>query len=165
MIRQRKPIRRRLTPQPKAPWFRALAEKEAKTAKPRPPWVRKPHRTPFIRPSLASVASEAPKTPKHPIRQVSQRQARLNAEYYPKARAFKIANPVCQCCPLRHITPPHPTEDVHHKRGRGRYLLEESTYAAVCRECHTFIDANRTWAYSVGLLILRSTPDAPTTSD
>lgn len=30
--------------------------------------------------------------------------------------------------------------DIHHKRGRGKYHLDERTFLAVCRSCHRWIE-------------------------
>ena len=105
------------------------------------------------------MPQDGPERPKRSIRSVSKRQARLNAIYALKAEAFKLANPFCACCLLRGIVPPHSTDDVHHRRGRGRYLLDERFYSPVCRECHQLLDQNRAWAYSVGMLESRLQKD------
>lgn len=46
---------------------------------------------------------------------------------------------------------PRATE-IHHKRGRGRYLLDTSTWAAVSAEGHKWIHANPQEAEALGLL-------------
>lgn len=40
--------------------------------------------------------------------------------------------------------------DVHHKRGRGKYLLDESTWLPVCRGCHNKIETHPNWAKENG---------------
>jgi hypothetical protein len=49
------------------------------------------------------------------------------------------------------------TTDVHHKKGRGKYLLDESTWLPVCREHHDKIHANPAWAFEQGYLERRLT--------
>lgn len=45
--------------------------------------------------------------------------------------------------------------DTHHRKGRGKYLLDITTWMPVCRQCHQRIDANRAWAYEHGYLLKR----------
>lgn len=40
--------------------------------------------------------------------------------------------------------------DIHHKRGRGRYYLDTTTWLAVCRACHMHIEAFPLEAYEHG---------------
>ena len=40
--------------------------------------------------------------------------------------------------------------DIHHKSGRGEYMLDQSTYMAVCRNCHQWIELNPTEAKKLG---------------
>lgn len=44
-----------------------------------------------------------------------------------------------------------PALEVHHKRGRGPYLNDTSTFVGVCSKCHAYIEANPRWAKEVGL--------------
>ena len=41
--------------------------------------------------------------------------------------------------------------DVHHKRGRGKYHLDERTFLAVCRNCHRWIEEHPKEAKQLGL--------------
>ena len=67
--------------------------------------------------------------------------------YARQASAFKKAHPVCQVCYCS------PTADVHHTAGRyGGNYLEESTWLAVCRECHNKIHDNPIRARALGWL-------------
>ena len=45
--------------------------------------------------------------------------------------------------------------DVHHKRGRGKYYLDVSTWLPVSRKAHTEIEANPEWAIEMGYSELR----------
>lgn len=81
------------------------------------------------------------------IRSMSAKKRRQMDEYSPKARAFKKARPTCEVCHTR------PTRDVHHRHGRlGSNLLDETTWSAVCRQCHDRVHANPKWAREHGLL-------------
>lgn len=69
-------------------------------------------------------------------------------EYTKKRLAFFAINPMCQAklvgCTGR-------STDVHHKMGRGENHLNMSTWIAVCRNCHTWIENNPTEAKELGL--------------
>lgn len=40
--------------------------------------------------------------------------------------------------------------EVHHKKGRGKYFLDVSTWLAVCREAHVKITEDSAWAIENG---------------
>lgn len=40
--------------------------------------------------------------------------------------------------------------EVHHMKGRGRFLLDESTWLGVCSACHRHIHENVAWAREHG---------------
>lgn len=74
-----------------------------------------------------------------PPKAIPKMSVKLKTELskYSKLRlAFLIANPVCQVCKQREST------DVHHQKGRGKWLLIVRTWLAVCRICHTWIELN-----------------------
>jgi hypothetical protein len=44
--------------------------------------------------------------------------------------------------------------DIHHSKGRtGKNYLDESTWIAVCRPCHQWIEENRREAERMGLIV------------
>jgi hypothetical protein len=43
--------------------------------------------------------------------------------------------------------------DVHHVKKRGKYMLDVSTWLAVCRETHIKIHQNPAWARANGYLM------------
>lgn len=46
-----------------------------------------------------------------------------------------------------------PTTEVHHMRGRGRYLLDQTTWLPVCFTCHhEKIHKHPAWARENGFL-------------
>lgn len=75
-----------------------------------------------------------------------------NREYNKLARIFKFDNPVCKVnaegCTGR-------TTEVHHKKGRGKYLLVVSTWLPCCHNCHHKIEMNPVWAKENGFSISR----------
>ena len=42
------------------------------------------------------------------------------------------------------------SSEVHHKKGRGIYLLDTSTWLAVCRNCHSYIETHPEFAKLYG---------------
>ena len=71
---------------------------------------------------------------------VSEKRKELNKEYTKLADEFKRENPKCVVRANQYCT--GKTESVHHKRGRGRYLLDVSTFLPCCLSCHTYIEAH-----------------------
>lgn len=49
--------------------------------------------------------------------------------------------------------------DVHHKKGRGKYLNDRRYLCTLCRTHHNYVEKNRAWAYLHGWLIKRYLPD------
>lgn len=70
-------------------------------------------------------------------------------EYGKKRTAFLIVNPHCKA-KLQECTAK--ATDVHHKAGRtGDNYLKISTWIAVCRNCHRWIEDNPEAAKELGL--------------
>lgn len=82
------------------------------------------------------------------IKSVSDKRKKLDAIYNIAATQFKKDNPYCMArldvCTDR-------TSDIHHKKGRGEYLLDVTTWLATCRECHHRIELNPAHAKELGL--------------
>lgn len=95
----------------------------------------------------ATKGTKSLKSPKKHIKPISDKRAKLNAIYNVAAAQFKKDNPVCQC---QVKCNGDPTEDVHHKKGRGEYLLDVATYLATCRACHQYIETHVKWAKENG---------------
>jgi hypothetical protein len=88
-----------------------------------------------------------------PILRRSARMAKLMREYNQRKAAFFYEHPYCWVCKIDGATP---AIDVHHTKGRGKYLLDISTWVPVCRECHYFIHQHPAWAYAEGWMIKRN---------
>lgn len=82
------------------------------------------------------------------IKQVSTRQQKLNTAYAVLRKEFMKANPHCQA-KLDGCT--YIATDCHHRRGRGEYFLDASTYLAVCSACHRWITEHSAEAIEMGL--------------
>jgi hypothetical protein len=83
-----------------------------------------------------------------PIKKVSDKMAKLLRVYNVLANQFKKNNPIClatvECSGS-------PTTEVHHRKGRGEYLLDESTFLPVCGNCHKWIEAHPKLSKEYGL--------------
>lgn len=75
--------------------------------------------------------------PKQAVKKVSDKRKELNHVYNDLAKQFKLDNPTCA---VRINGCTGSSEDVHHRKGRNKYLLDVSTWIAVCRNCHIYIE-------------------------
>lgn len=95
---------------------------------------------------------------------VSKKRAKELASYRRKRAAFLRAHPCCEAWlfiwnrdlefalqnPLMLGVPA--ATDIHHVKGRGKYLNDESTWLAVSRTAHIWIHNNPSKARALGLL-------------
>lgn len=78
---------------------------------------------------------------------VSRKMRQHLDEYGKRREAFLIVHPHCQA-KLDNCT--GIATDVHHKAGRGGNLNKVSTWLAVCRNCHNWIETHPTEAKELG---------------
>lgn len=87
-----------------------------------------------------------PKPTKRP-NPISVKMKQTIDEYSKLRNLFLIANPICQArvigCSLN-------ATEVHHKAGRGENHLKVTTWLAVCRSCHVWIEYNPEAAKEAG---------------
>jgi hypothetical protein len=77
-----------------------------------------------------------------PIKKVSQKRNLENKEYLKVRKVFLQSLMFCQVNSCKKL----PTE-VHHKKGRiGKLLTDTRYFLGVCRECHSKIELEPTWA-------------------
>ncbi len=91
------------------------------------------------------------------MRRVSPKQAKLLREYAKLRTAYLLEHPWCQTGMCGWGTPvrPTPATEVHHKAGRGKNLLRTETWLAVCRNCHSWIEAHPRESLALGFKVLR----------
>lgn len=81
------------------------------------------------------------------IKKVSKKMAKANNAYSKLRKIFLSNHAICHAkiykCSL------HATE-VHHKKGRGKYHLDTTTWLPVCRNCHNWIENNPAEAIELG---------------
>ena len=106
-----------------------------------------------------SIKTSTNKKPK-PIRQVSEKQQKLN-KIYSQLRVEFLSLPENQICPITKL----PTTDVHHKMHRKGYAddwarennipltIDVRFFMAVSREGHDKIHNNPIWAKELGYLL------------
>ena len=87
------------------------------------------------------------------IKKVSVKQKEKNTEYGIRVKEWKKENPKCKANCNQYCT--KETDDCQHLRGRGKYLMDESTWMPVCRSCHTYIGDHSKEAYEKGWALSR----------
>lgn len=73
--------------------------------------------------------------------------SKVNSAYSQERKKYLSNNPMCHA-KIYNCTN-HATE-VHHKKGRGKYHLDTSTWLPVCRNCHDWIENNPEDAKELG---------------
>jgi len=80
----------------------------------------------------------------------SKKMGKINKEYTKLRVEFLTDKPNCMAslpgCALR-------ASEVHHKKGRGKYHNDITTWLSVCRSCHTWIELNQSEAIELGFSI------------
>ena len=114
-------------------------------------------RTPLKRSPIKRTFQLEPIKPKKrkPIRKISKTLTK-KLEIYRKLRIEFLSQPENQICP---VFPHLPATEIHHKKGRGRYLNDIRTWLAVSREGHEWIENNPEEAKKRGWSISRLTEE------
>lgn len=97
---------------------------------------------------------QASKTTK-PIQKVSDKQSKLLREYSRLREQYLRQHPICQAkvkCKGRIAS------DLHHQKGRGKYLCDTTFFLSTCRECHDWITEHSKEAIELGLSVSRLQP-------
>jgi len=82
-----------------------------------------------------------------PINPKSKKQVALDKAYSVIRVPFIEKHPMCQahlpgCLGI--------SSEIHHKKGRGKWMLVTSTWMAVCRTCHSWIETHPIEATEMG---------------
>lgn len=88
------------------------------------------------------------------LKPVSKKHSARLREYMKLRQVFLVENPVCEVT-ARLKDEAVPATEVHHMKGRGRYLLDTSTWLPVSREGHQLIHNNPKWARARGYILSR----------
>lgn len=122
------------------------------------------------------VRQKAVKAKRKPMRAISKKHSAKLKEYAKLRAQFLKDHPYCQWWMLKNLVEathsqltldecealaqcgPHPiprSTEIHHKKGRGKYLLDVSTWMAVSRTGHDWIHAHPKEAYEKGYMLPR----------
>ena len=77
--------------------------------------------------------------PRQKINLKSTKMQKTERAYSVLRKAFLVQHPVCKAS--LHVCTVKST-DVHHMKGRGKYHLDTTTWVALCRSCHMWIEEN-----------------------
>jgi hypothetical protein len=101
--------------------------------------------------------------PPKKISPISKKMRVTLDEYSKKRVAFLALHPICQA-KLQGCT--KDSTDIHHKEGRGEEHNNLSTWLAVCRSCHTWIEMHPVEAKEMGFSNsrLKQTDEPPISS-
>lgn len=98
--------------------------------------------------SCGEVCKYPPKEKKkYRIKPYSDKRKAVNVIYDAEARRFRKDNPNCV---IKSPNCTGRTQGVHHKKGRGKYLLDKSTWLPACNPCNHYVEANHQWAIDNG---------------
>lgn len=94
-----------------------------------------------------------PSKAKPRIKPLKDGRSALNHQYSLARRAFLLAHPRCEVLGPGSVPCGKPASDLHHRKLRGRYYLDETTWMATCQSCHTWIHENPAISKKLGYLI------------
>jgi len=93
---------------------------------------------------VAKSSKSKPTVVHKPLSRVSSKQSKLEKAYMTLREVFLKEHPMCKAhlpgCTLR-------SQEIHHSRGRGEYLLDTSTWIPLCRVDHQWIEAHPEESY------------------
>lgn len=84
-----------------------------------------------------------------PIPKISDKQKKLNAAYSALRKVYLEQHPYCMA-QWEGCT--HNSTDLHHKKSRGKHLLDSTTFMSLCRNCHDKIHNQHARALSAGFI-------------
>jgi len=84
------------------------------------------------------------------IKRVSTKQQKLNAAYMVLRNAFMKNHKLCEANLIDLAGCTRKATECHHPNGRGKYLLDDSRFIALCHNCHAYIETHPTFAKEHG---------------
>ena len=86
----------------------------------------------------------------------SGKRKQLLKEYAKLRRRFLTKHRNCIVTPLgKPSRCTNPATEIHHRKGRGKYLLSIATWMPLCSSCHRQIHDNPNWARKKEYLLRR----------
>jgi hypothetical protein len=92
------------------------------------------------------VLRSKPLRSKKRINRVSTKHRAELAVYSDTRKTYLLSHPYCEVCGCE-------ATDIHHKARRGKNLNNTETWMALCRCCHSKVEANGKWAREMGYII------------
>ena len=86
----------------------------------------------------------------------SSKKVKEDALYTVMRKVFLDQHPMCMAAITGKCT--QTATDIQHKKGRGEYFLDTTTWMSLCRSCHSYIDVHPEEAIEKGWAELRLTP-------
>jgi hypothetical protein len=88
------------------------------------------------------------------VKKTSSKRRELNLEYGKRRKAFMLQNPRCQVLGPSGKPCSKPSTDCHHRKGRGKYYLEATTWLSTCADCHRLLHTDlQGWARRMQYLV------------
>ena len=94
------------------------------------------------------------KKAKRAMPKTSKKRSRITREYMKLRAKFLIENPHCEWCKVE-LGGLVPATEIHHRKGRGSFMLDTSTWYAVSHQGHLWIHSNPKYAYEKGYMLPR----------
>lgn len=91
-----------------------------------------------------ALAATTPSRRGKPRTPQQKRRAAADREYARLRASFLAVFNLCARCGS-------PATDLHHRKGRGPYYLDVSTWTALCRNCHRWVGTHPAAAIAAGL--------------
>lgn len=111
-------------------------------------WLAKVPTKPIVRTSTSLKNSQDGK----PMRKKSTKMNALDTVYTALRKQYLDKYPMC-CAHLTKCL--SSSTDIHHKKGRGKYHNDPTTWLSVCRNCHIWIEEHPKEAIELGLSTLK----------
>jgi Pyruvate/2-oxoacid:ferredoxin oxidoreductase delta subunit len=86
----------------------------------------------------------------------SSKKVKEDALYTVMRKVFLDQHPMCMMAIPGKCT--QTATDIQHKKGRGEYFLDTTTWMSACRGCHSYADTHPEEAIEKGWAELRLTP-------
>ncbi len=99
------------------------------------------------------VHQKAVKSKKRPIPKVSKKMVGLKRQYMKLREEYLLSHPYCEY--FQNFNELRRSTEIHHKKGRGKFLLDTSTFMAVCEQAHKEIHFNTEESYKRGWMLPR----------
>lgn len=92
------------------------------------------------------------------INPINAKRRQTNRAYAEVRKRFLLAHQRCQCLKPTGRPCGALATELHHRKGRGRFLLAEEGFMALCHQCHAFIEKHTGWAHRMEYLLNRASP-------